>query len=229
MDMNFFVKKIQAGLFLSSIDLSNASELASQLKSSGTLPFDGDEVVLPSAPEPGIPRVILRSSDGAYSCNISPVRVDVNYSPSGDVDFGGLQQVNEVKDYLNDVFDYLSEQKSANAYRVTLIVILTSILDNSSVGFLKDKYLKEDQHEDFYEVNLNFLRRSEQDSFEVNQWTRLTSLRKKIDPTNDKGIQIMFDINTLPEKKYPFNQQLINQYYEKATAIVEESLKQIFE
>ncbi len=77
--------RLQAVLFIKSLDLSNPLSLAVFLKEDKGLPFDGPETVLPVPADAPleIPRIILKSSDGVFNCNVSANRIDLFFNETG--------------------------------------------------------------------------------------------------------------------------------------------------
>lgn len=198
------LNRLQAVIYVKSLDLSKPLLLANSLKENGRLPFDGQESVLPIPPDAPleIPRIMLNSSDGVFSCNVSANRIDLFFNEQSKTKISTDDVLKRINKYLIRINDIVHKDYSAKAHRIALIANTIIELNISSRKFIEQKYLQKNIAKDIYEIQLNMLSKKEIGKFKVNQWVRMQTLRKKNDPDNDKAIQIVFDINTFPEINY---------------------------
>jgi len=218
-------------LFVKSLDLSNPLSLAGFLKKDKDLPFDGPETILPIPPDAPteIPRIILKSNNGVFSCNVSANRIDLFFKETGQSNLSSDEVVKRTKKYLEKINEDIRDNFNARTHRIATVFNIITELSVSSKDFLKRRYLNKHVVKDVFEAQLNFLSRKKIGDFKINKWFRINTLRKKTDPKDDKAIQVIFDINTLPEIDYDISSQSINQFVDMVYKGVSSSLKSILE
>ena len=118
------LNKLHGVLYLKSLDLSNPSSLAFYLKEDKNLPFDGPEAVIPIPADAPleIPRIILRSKDGVFVCNISVNRVDLFFNETKEQ--SGLNPddiIKKIKAYLKTISTSLKKDFNAKFHRIALV------------------------------------------------------------------------------------------------------------
>jgi len=228
------LNKLQAVLFVKSLDLSNPLSLAVFLKEDKGLPFDGPETVLPVPPDAplGIPRIILKSNDGVFGCNVSANRIDLSFNETGQLEISPEEVIKKVKRYLEAINKGVQDNFDAKPHRIAVVADTVTKLKISSKEFLKKRYLKEGVAKKVFEAQLNFLSKGKLGDFKINKWLRINTLRKKTDPKDDKddkAVQIIFDINTLQEIDYDISSRSINQFVDMAYKEINSSIKSILE
>jgi len=203
---DFKVQKIQFALFPKNLDLTDKIKIANDLKSNAGGIFDGEPTILPllnDAP-PEIPRIILKSKDNVFSCNISNSRIDFFLqNASAENNFEVVK-----KDYLlkvESLYKYFVNNLKTSIGRIGFVVNFVSKLDDSANKLLIQTVLQNDfyfaKSSKIKNISLIF---SEGDKlnngFDVNRIIQIESLRKISDPADDKLISIKYDLNTSPEK-----------------------------
>ena len=203
--LDFKVQKIQLALFSNNFNLTNMSSVANELKTKTENIFDGQEAILPlpiDAPSE-IPRIILKSADNSYSCNIALSRTDFFFQ---DISEGKkLEEV--IKDYsakAEKIYSYFVSEKNVRIGRIGFVVNFVSELSNSSKKLLQDNIFQDKfyfaQSDKLKNIALIFSEKDKLDKFEISRLIKIESLRKKSNPDDDKKIAIQYDINTLAEK-----------------------------
>ncbi len=208
------VMKFQGVLFLSNIDMSSPAKIAVNLKESPKLPFNGLESILPipaDAPQE-IPRIILNSKDGKFTCNIGLNRVDLFVNYKNPVTNNIDTDIQEVIKYLINIYSILVVRFDANSNRLAAVIETIEELTISSKTFLERTLLKDKLNDKTYTTQFNILFKDKLDSFEVNKWVKMTTLRNKTDLQNDKAVQINYDINTLKENQILVNSSSIEKF-----------------
>lgn len=225
------LNRLQAVLFVKSLDLSNPLSLAIFFKEDKTLPFDGPEAVLPVPADAPleIPRIILKSNDGVFSCNVSPNRIDLFFNEMGQSKIPSDEVVKKVKKYLCTINKDIQDNFNAESHRIAMVADTVTELSISSRDFLKRHYLKENVVKNVFEAQLSFLSKEKLGDFKINKWVRINTLRKKTDPKDDKAVQVIFDINTLQEIDYDISSRSINQFIDLAYKKIKSSLDSVLE
>jgi hypothetical protein len=79
MNPNIEPKTLQSVIFLATFDISNKIKIANDINDALGGIFDGNPTILPIPDDAAaeLPRIILSSRDGSYTCNISPKRIDL--------------------------------------------------------------------------------------------------------------------------------------------------------
>lgn len=212
--MQIQLVSLQSVLFLTTIDLSNRLE-AANLLSQGTSFFDGPPTILPfpdDAP-PEIPRIILKSKEENYVCNVTSNRIDFVFedrkSESG----------SEIKDFEKQYFSNLHllvkavYNLKARSSRLGLVAKYLGFPKMKTVKFLIEQYLKNIES-DSVEAQVHFLKLGKAAKYNVNIWTRLITQRQK----NSKSdrLLIVSDINTSLEEKHDINVSMAINFFKEA-------------
>ena len=219
--MDFLLRSLQAGIF-GLIDIRDPLDIGHRVKSATGNLLDGEPLVLPlpsDAPS-GIPRVVLMSRDERYSCNISGVRLDLFYrekSPS-----------RKWSDLCDEYLQYLS------AISQTLVTVLhTTITRLGSIAefevpiegnpslTIRRAYFREGILPGEHEIRLDVLHRQSWETIEINRWVRLRGKQE------ESALRVLVDINTVPEKKYNFDVDGIESFYNYVSSFFIADLEKI--
>ena len=231
MELDLRLKGLQTGLFLRSIDMSKKLKLAQDVISASGSLLDADPVLLPipeSAP-PEFPRLIFRNESGNVSFNLSLNRANfgMNYEADGSVfpDQGVFEQY---VSSLISVTRLIVESYNASFKRIGFVLDLFSRLQRSSNILIKDTFLKGGYFDNAYQIELNTLHQLTLVNFQANRWLRLKSLRSISDPSDDLAVQILLDINTIPEEIYDIGIAEIEGFCREAYLLANENVREFF-
>ncbi len=187
--MDFDLKSIQTALFIKEFD-NNADiyNFPKDIKSYSNV-FDGDPFFtnVPSGAPKDIPRLILKSRDGRYGCNISFNRVDLFQNKlKEDV------SLEKQKEAIKSIFNFL-ENKKITINRVGFIGnFLTIIEGQTSADYINSKFIKEKALENPRELIINYSKRTKQKDIDFNIFLRLLG-------NNEKNLNLQIDVNTIQE------------------------------
>lgn len=226
------IKTIQVAIF-SQIDLSDKLQLAQGVK--GALPkiLDGEPLIvpLPTDAPAEIPRIILKSADEKYNCNVSQGRLDFIFDEKGTPILTPKDLKKEFFPFVEILAKALIDQKRIQrTNRLGLVVNFFAKLPKSATRFIEKKLLKEIPSGSPYEARVHLLYHEEIKAYEINKWIRLNPLRKAKQPSDDAALAFIVDINTLSERadKYSFTLNDIKDFYKEAIKIMEKDLKKYF-
>jgi hypothetical protein len=214
----FTALSIQSGLFVHGLDFTDPLSMAQGLRHAAGGVFDGQPGVFPVPPNapPVMPRVVLSDRANRYQCKLSAGRVDLVFDGSK----GKPAPVGILWDgyctLIRQVAEYFKKKKPTRVWRLGLVMHLFKVLDKSANAHIQSAYLKDDRFQNPEEAQLNVLNRENMGSFRINRWLRLRSMRKKEDPSDDRGFAIEIDINTPAEENNDFSEEDIAAFFESA-------------
>jgi hypothetical protein len=214
---------LQSAFFVTNVNLSDKLDVANKVKK-GLGILDGDPTILPvpnDAPLE-IPRIILTSKNKAFSCNISPERIDfvINKSkvPESNIDLE--EEILKTSEILSKLI-----HKSLNwsVYRLALISQFKHRPEIGALNFMKN-LLSKQLGADSAELEIHRLKHIKVENFKSNQWIRFLSQNSG---TPDEFIRILSDINTLKTEKYSFTEASSKLFFNSALTLTRDTLKEI--
>jgi len=217
--MKYLIGNLNASISVSYI-LSDKLELASSLLEPVKGIFNGEPILLPipdDAP-PEIPRIILTSKDGKLKCNVSKQYVELIYIE--DTPTKALQELREqLLKVLGNITKVMKSKFNSSIYRLGLVTRFI-VFHDAPIELIKERYIKPGAIDYPRSLELHVLDRMDWDNLMVNRWYRISVHPKKKTDGEDKEISIIFDINTIPEKKYDFNVESLVAFYDKASGYI---------
>lgn len=219
--MDFLVRSFQVALF-GLVDIRNPLGVGNQVRSAAGALFDGDPLVLPlpSDAPPEIPRIVLKSKDERYSCNVSGVRLDFFYREK--------EPARKWVDLRDEYLQHLSAiSQTVVATLRTGITRLGSVAEfhvpigSSPSLAMRRAYLKEGILPGEHEIQLGILHRQSWETIEINRWVRLRGKE------GESALRVVVDINTIPEKKYDFDVEGIESFYNRVSSFFVADLEKI--
>lgn len=205
--MDFLLRSFQAAIF-GAVDIRDPLEVAHHVRSATSDLFDGEPLVLPlpsDAPSE-IPRIVLKSKDERYSCNVSGVRLDLFYREKNPTR-KWIDLRNEYFQHLLAISHTLVKTLRATVTRLGSVADFEVPIDTSPSLTLRRAYLKEGILPGEHEIELGILHRQSWETIEINRWVRLRGKE------GESRLRVVVDINTIPEKKYDFNVDSIESFY----------------
>lgn len=198
-----YIKFFQSAFFLSSINLSNKLNLASEVLTKFNDLIDGEPMILP-IPENApleIPRIILKSKNQEYEIDISFTRVDFIYNNKTNTQEEYVAFSSRIKKIVNDLSTILIDKYSMTTNRIGIILTLganENTLDKA-ISFFKDEYTEIKNKK---EIHINWLEKRDIEEFKVNDWIRIVAQdvdnnRPKYTITNDLNIVANGDAGNL--------------------------------
>ena len=209
--MDFLVRSFQAAIF-GVIDIRDPLEVGHQVRSAAGDLLDGEPLVLPlpsDAPSE-IPRIVLKSKDERYSCNVSGDRLDLFYR-----DKKPSQKWIDLRDeyfqHLSAISHTLVETLRTTITRLGSIAEFEVPISTSPSLTIRKAYLKEGILPGEHEIQLGVLHRESWETIEINRWLRLRGKE------GESALRVVIDINTIPEKKYDFDVEGIESFYNQVS------------
>jgi hypothetical protein len=217
--MKYAVSNLGAVISISYV-LADKLQLASSLLQPTKGVFDGEPILFPvpdDAPSE-IPRIILASKDGKFKCNISKQRIELLYVE--DTATKELQELREqLLKVLGEIAKVMKSESSNSIYRLGFVVDFRFFHD-APIELIKVRYIKPGAIEFPRSLELNVLDRMDWDNLTVNRWYRISARTKKKNGEEGKEMSVIFDINTIPEKKYDFSVESLVAFYDRACGYV---------
>lgn len=213
----------QSAFFVNNTDLSDKLDVANKVKKELDI-LDGDPTILPvpNDAQLKIPRIILTSKSKAFSCNISPERVDfiVNQSKATELNIDLEKEILKKSDILSKL---IHKSLRWSVYRLALISQFKYKPKIGVLSFMKN-LLSEQFVADSTELEIHRLKHIKVGNFKSNQWIRFFSQNSG---TPNEFMLILSDVNTLKTEKYSFTQENSKLFFDSALTITKVTLKEI--
>lgn len=209
--MDFLVRSFQAAIF-GTIDIRDPLEVGHHVRSATGDLLSGEPLVLPLPSDAPleIPRIVLKSKDERYSCNVSGARIDFFYRDK-DPSRKWVDLRDEYLQYLVATSHTLVETLKATVTRLGSVAEFEVPIDISPSLTIRRAYLKEGIIPGEHAIELGVLHRQSWETLEINRWIRLRGKEA------ESRLRVVVDINTIPEKKYDFDVDGIESFYYRAS------------
>jgi hypothetical protein len=210
-------------------DLNDKIELASTINKGTKKVFDGDPIFfpIPSDAPPEIPRVVLVSKNRYYRCNVAANRLELLYTAQNQPD----KELQEIRDpymtILNDIAETAKSQFKILVFRLGFIFVTLSFPENP-IKLIENAFIREGALLNPEQLELHVLKKFNWDNILVNRWIRLSSVQLTGQEAERKALSVIFDINSVAEKRYDFSSDSITAFYSRAFAIVSDSIRTLF-
>ena len=224
------LRSFQVALFVGVLNLENKLKFASDIISASENILEGDPTILPipaDAP-PEIPRIITKSKDERYTCNVSLNRIDLFFKPKIEVEQsleiigGGYLKL------LLNLTNLLKENFRITIPRIGILANLLLELSESSNTYILRKYMKENGPiSETHEAQIHALNRvTLLNKIKVNRWLRIITSKSAQDPSDDRYLSVSIDIKSVPEVPYDFDRELIQLTFNAAVDHMKNLIKQ---
>lgn len=219
--MDFLVRSFQAAFF-GAIDIRDPLEVGHGVRSATGDLLDGEPLMLPlpsDAPSE-IPRIVLKSKDERYSCNVSGDRLDLFYrdkKPSR----RWIDLRDEYFQHLCAISHTLAETLRTTITRLGSIAEFEVPTSTSPSLTIRRTYLKEGILPGEKEIQLAVLQQQSWEAVEINRWVRLRGKEE------ESVLRVVIDINTIPEKKYDFDVASTESFYNYVSSFLVTDLEKI--
>jgi len=220
----------QLALFLRSIARADSLALANTIAESVPGMFDGEPIMLPVADDvpQEVPRVIMRSRNGPWSCQAARARIDVVYEvpprPSGDV--GDEAVLTELCTTGQAVWSRLQQSHGAIGDRIGLVVLFVQWMEDP-VGYVSKRYLAV-ADTPAVELQLHSLHHVQLELGEVNRWARCVAGEIVTDDGRRRALRLEVDVNTPPERNYELTNGTIAAFCEQAVGLAVQTQNSVF-
>jgi hypothetical protein len=211
--MQISVGSLLSVLFFPPHDIPNKAAFVSNFLDY-TKVFDADPMILPigNAPPP-VPRIVMKSRDDRHVCEVALDRLSFAYHDVHQQKRTLDSLYPEYRDILHHVVLAALAGISVPIMRLGFVTRHLIELDGGANEWLRQTYLCQDRLPVAYETHLNMLHRFEMESFRVNRWVKIMTLRDQNDPERDPALTVEIDINTFPEDAMRFDRSAILAFY----------------
>lgn len=221
--LNMETTALQSAFFVTNVNLSDKLDVANKVKK-GLDILDGDPTVLPVPNDAllEIPRIILTSKNKVFSCNISPERIDfiINKSKATELNINLEEEILEKSEILSKL---ILKSLNWSIHRLAFISQFKYKPEVGALSFMKN-LLSEQFVADSAELEIHRLKHIKVGNFKSNQWIRFLSQNSG---TPNEFIHILSDINTLKTEKYSFAEDTSRVFFNSASTIIKDTLKEI--
>lgn len=215
---NIRINSIQLVLFSPFLLITDKLKIAIDIRNRLVNILDGEPIMLPVPEEapPEFPRIQLTSKNGIYNIIISKNRIDFFAK------YGLLENIIDIpvdlSEYIITTFEYLKDSIQAQIIRAGNVTEWFIELDEfSSAEYILSKYIKENiPISEPKEFELHWLTKEYMSNFEINKWTRIVTTHKTLTSAESNIISLIIDINSLSEKAYNFNKNLLQKFFSES-------------
>ena len=223
--MQVSARQILSVLFFPPRDIPNKATFVSHFLDYIKV-FDADPMILPisNAPPP-VPRIVLKSRDERHVCEVALDRLSFAYNDARSQKRALDALYPEYREILHHVVLATLAGIGSPIVRLGFVTRLLVEIGESANEWLRKAYLQPDRIAAAYETHLHLLHRFEMESFRVNRWIKIGTLRDPNDPTLDPAAMVEIDINTFPEEGARFDRSSILAFYLESFDRAEKDLK----
>lgn len=224
--MQISVSSVLAVLFYPPYDVPNKASFVSNFLEY-TKVFDADPMILPigNAPPP-VPRIVMKSRDERYVCEVALDRLNLAYHDTRQQKRSLDTIYPEYREILHHVVLGALAGITAPVVRLGFVTRHVAELGDGANEWLRQTYLREDRLPQAYETHLNMLHRFEMESFNVNRWIKIWTLRQQNEGDHDPALAVEIDINTFPDENARYDRSAILAFYLDAFDRAEKDLKE---
>jgi len=223
--MQVSTNQILSVLFFPPHDVQNKATFVSNFLGY-TKVFDADPMILPigNAPPP-VPRIVLKSRDERFVCEVALDRLNLAYNDARNQKRTLESLYPEYRDILHHVVLGTLAGLGVPIMRLGFVTRHLVEIGESANEWLLQTFLRPDRIPTAFETHLNMLHRFEMESFRVNRWIKIWTLRDPNNPTRDPASMVEIDINTFPEENIQFDRAAILAFYLEGFDRAEKDLK----
>ncbi|MDP3057269.1 MAG: hypothetical protein Q8N37_01965 [bacterium] len=191
------IKKIQTAIFYKNFQLGNTydkSKILLELREKVGSIFDGEPIMfpIPFGTPPEIPRIILNSKDGIYSCHVALDRTYVFYNATENLE--NIDRVlSKQKDNSLKLFDFLKSKNSIINRVGFIIEFEITIDDENGSEYLKKEFFLDSKFTDPKELTFRY-NKADKTKGETGMNNLITVLGKA-----DRVVKVQLDINSIAE------------------------------
>lgn len=205
--LKFTIKRIQVVLFVRNLlSILEHSSLQFATEFVNVMSFLNSEPTvfpLPIDAPREIPRIVLKSNDEKYNCNISNSRIDFSMNNIRDLTI--IKLWDELQPTIGLLSDFV-KKKELQINRIGFIVISETETPDDGSKYLKDNFIKRGKLKDPRELKIRYVRRVKINEIDSNITASfgLIGSGVKLQPNR---LFLQLDINTIPElmEKDEFN------------------------
>ena len=214
--LQYFVRNWTTVLF-GNYDLTDKLQVASALDRATKHVFDGEPVIFPipvDAPAE-IPRIILASKDQRYRCNMATNRLEFMYD---EPDQPGKELKSLTEPYslvLRSLAEYLKGELKVSVFRLGFVITNLAFPGEEPVRIIRKTFIRDDILSSSHRLEISILNRSilsAMNDVELNKWWRVSSMGVPTQEGEKQALSVLFDFNTVPEKRYDFGPQFITEF-----------------
>lgn len=195
--MDFKLQKIQTALFIEGFNIvgyDKYSFIGEVNNSIGDI-FNAEPIVLPPLPLDApleIPRIILNSKEGIYTCNIALNRVDMFRNKPQERQERIENILDEQKKQTEKIYDFFKGKKVIINRVGFVVTFLNEIENKTGSEYLRKTFLVDNKLKNPRELQIIYNKQEQNNSIDFNQLFRIIG-------QSDNKVVLEIDINTTPE------------------------------
>lgn len=222
--MSYYPIRLQAAVFLSTIDFSSKFKIAAIVREQAGTRLQADPLLLPLPPDspPEFPHIVIRDGGNGWGFQMAPGRFDLIIERGPQLPRVELNQLtDEIGQTLLAVWRGLATQLRAQANRIGLVV--TTVTEEAHPQeLLRQTYLNPSYGQGALESHLGILHKSKVNGLSLFHWIRLRAL-----PANElvpARLVAEIDINTTGEQPFEVNEATIQSFLDVAQRLIVQTL-----
>ena len=206
--MDFIITKIIASIFTPDLIIGNTSSLVRFIQDISNNKFGGDltSFPLPQEAPQEIPRLIMKSSDGAWVLEISVERTNIIFIKPLNL---SIQEpsIHEFAAYALGVYKSYKTHKDIRVQRIALMTErVFKVVDKLPSQYIADKFCKDEYlvkpFNNTKSFEIHSLKKYKYRDFDVNSWVRIMPANL-LDDDKTPVVLVKNDINTYSNFEAP--------------------------
>lgn len=168
--------------------------------------FDAMPQMIPTPRElpPEIPVMVLKSTNGGYSCNVSRSRIDFILSRVDD-DKSNTDMLKDFNVKVSGLIKYILEKQEIVRFGM---VARYFHKDNAAIRTLRNKYFTK-AVEGSEELSLRYNKQSDSHGYKINDILEISAVDAVNNGVAEKGILVLRDINNNQKKNSNFDYDIL--------------------
>ena len=216
--MRFPVNSLTSALFYSSIRIDNGVTFAGDLIRLTGSALDYEPVVLPiqQPVPPDHPRIVLRSRDKQFVCEISLNRAYFHYHGNPNQPEALERMYPRYREAFYRILTALYQMVENQPHRLGFVARILKPTTDEASALLQDEFMNDDRFANAVETHLHFLHFLELQSIACNRWVRFRTVRPPGSTSKSHHALLEIDINTRAEVRQQFASSQVMTFYLEA-------------
>ncbi len=216
--MRFPVNSLTSALFYSNVRIDNGIAFASDLIRLTGSALDYEPMVLPiqQPVPPDQPRIVLRSRDKMFVCEISLNRVYFHYHGNPNQPEALERMFPRYREAFYRILTALYEMVNLPPHRLGFVARILKPTCDAASALLQDEFLSDDRFADALETHLHFLHGIHLVDIPCNRWVRFRTVRPPGSMAQSHHALLEIDINTRVETPQQFASNQVVSFYLEA-------------
>jgi len=219
--LQYFVRNWTTVLF-GYYDLTDKLQVAATLDRATKRVFDGEPMIFPIPPDAPdeIPRIALASKNQKYRCNVAASRLQFMYDEPSQPGKGLGDLTEHHLSLVRSLAECVTGELKVSVFRLGFVVTSLAFPDEEPVRVIQKAFFRDDALSTPHRLEIHTMNKFVMSAIELNKWCRISSVDAPYQEGQRRALSVIFDLNTVPAKRYDFGPQLIVEFCSLAVSQV---------